>query len=356
MRRCMAWAPVVVGLSLLGCKKPAKAEVISFEENTPTYGRATMTFRLQTTPGARIEYLDQSTYASASGDAKVVFPLDKVTSKPGGKGLIYLTLIPPSEAKKVKKSSGPFLFDWPAAVTVTGDSVSCGSRRCRGKLDSSSSRLELEVDPGTVVEIDGQTLPSGGPKLTTTLDFSKRARSAPTSILGDGRSKYKFEVPITITFADKTKLEGKLPRDGRALGFVNTQLGTIAKGPVRFAGETAGPSANRSLVVYSILGSKVLGTAATIGDLDLVSSEKTTIRSLSCGSYRSRKTGNVVGMSRLLHDEEVSVYERRTGALVATKRFVSRTPACPDVVRPGASIDGYVDSSAVEAWLATFLK
>lgn len=313
-----------------------------------------MTFRLQTTPGARIEYLDQSTYASASGDAKVVFPLDKVTSKPGGKGLIYLTLIPPS-GRRSRSLSGPFLFDWPAAVTVTGDSVSCGSRRCRGKLDSSSSRLELEVDPGTVVEIDGQTLPSGGPKLTTTLDFSKRARSAPTSILRGRPLQVQVRGPDHDHVRRKTKLEGKLPRDGRSLGFVNTQLGTIAKGPVRFAGETAGPSANRSLVVYSILGSKVLGTATTIGDLDLVSSEKTTIRSLWCGSYRSRKTGNVVGMSRLL-DEEVSVYERRTGALVATKRFVSRTPACPDVVRPGASIDGYVDSSAVEAWLATFLK
>lgn len=356
MRRSVTWcALLVVCASVVACKKPAKVEVVSFHERAPTYGQATMTFEVKTAPGARIEYLSRSTYASATGEARLEFPADKVVAKPGGKGQIYLNVQPPKEAK-MKSFAGPCLFDWPAAVKVEGETISCGSRLCRGKLDKYSPRLELEVDPGTTVEVDGQRLPSTGPKISTTLDLGKRALAAPVSVLGKDRSKYTFDVPITFTFPDKTKLEGKLPATGSALSFVNTQLGAVAKGPVLFGGEAARPSANKSLVVYSILGSKVLGAATTVADLDLVSATKTTTRSLSCGSYRSRNTGNVVGMDRTLHDEEVSVYERRTGKLVATKRFASTVPSCPDVVRPGAGINGYPDSRAVEAWLGTFVR
>lgn len=187
MRRSVACCFLVVCASLVACKKPAKVEVVSFRERSPTYGQATITFEVKTAPGARIEYAGGSTYASATGEARLEFPADKVVAKPGGKGQIYVNVQPPRESKQ-KNFAGPCLFDWPAAVKVEGETISCGSRVCRGKLDKYSPRLDLEVEPGTVVEVDGQRLPSSGPKITTTLDLGKRALSAPTSVLGKDRS------------------------------------------------------------------------------------------------------------------------------------------------------------------------
>ncbi len=355
MRHATSITTLLLALSLVACRKPATLEIVSFRESASAYGGDKVTFQVKTAPGSRIEYLSQSTYASDTGTASLEFPADKVVAKPGGKGQIFLNLQPPSGAK-LKKFSGPFVFDWPAVVKMSDDAISCGSRRCKGRIDKARSRIEMEVEPGTVVVLDGQKLPATGAKIDAPLDLGKQARSAPVSILGSTRSAYKFEIPIVLTFPDQTKLEGKLPRDGASLAFVNTQLGTIEKGPVRFGGEPDGPSAGKSLVVYSILGSKVLGSANTIGDLDLVSATKTTIRTLSCGAYRSRNTGNSIRMDRTLHDEEVSVYERRSGKRVASKSFPSRVPSCPDVMKPSQYLSGYPDAKAVEAWLASLLK
>jgi hypothetical protein len=118
---------------------------------------------------------------------------------------------------------------------------------------------------------------------------------------------------------------GVLTIPGHALAApIAATLAAVADGPVVVEKDTPAPRRPRSLIE---LRAKVIdgyfGSPATLKELDLVAITKARpLRTIArCGPYRSEMSGRPISWTASGGDEEVAVYERRTGRVVARRVF-----------------------------------
>ena len=100
----------------------------------------------------------------------------------------------------------------------------------------------------------------------------------------------------------------------------------------------------------------VAGGDQPLGSLDYIGTTRRSTIKLSRCDYASRSgRGHVI--SRKRHDEVVSWLDRRTGKVVASKRFQAPTPRCPDSSYGArTSVTTNVDPAIVAPWFRRQLK
>lgn len=201
---------------------------------------------------------------------------------------------------------------------------------------------------GTKIEVQGKTVVTKGAteRLPVSFDFSKELLATP--VAGSSPIAFKLTSPDGISEVATTQIEVTSARIDRALD-------AAKKGPLRFAGEatTVGPSKVVALVESSV----TFHGQGTLRDLELVAFvERLPARSRDCGTYVGSKTGRRVTISNSAYDEEVVVYERKTGKVRARRTFRADMPACAaSLSSEYTGVKGTVSSKDKAAYVQTFV-
>lgn len=221
----------------------------------------------------------------------------------------------------------------PAALRFdpTTRSIACLGKACTGTFNIyQDARLDFtDIDPMSTVALgpeQGRTITK---QLSLTLDMKPFLEKVPLADMFKPYPMGNIDLPLELGFADGTKLSTKINVAANQLKpALVAAFGKVTRGGVLFAGEEAAPGSQRSLLDLS--HQTLLGTAATVRDIDLVANLADKDRP-GCGTEGTSEA-------------DVTVYERRTGKVVATRHFSA--PNCKDDY----------DDAAVEAWVRSFVK
>ena len=155
-------------------------------------------------------------------------------------------------------------------------------------------------------------------------------------------------LPIVLE-ASGAKASDALELRGPALtDLAARQLAKIVQGPVAFAAERANAGDPDLLVVVGVPNRPmiVVGKPGKLEDVDLVAVAKPAERFFGCGS----------GGSGILYvDLDVTVFGRRTGKLVGTRKLLADRVPCPPTPTPG-QLKGDVRDDDIKRVLAELLK
>ncbi len=275
---------------------------------------------------------------SVYGDSQVKRPIGKPKYRYGN-------------ATVMAKRSPRILFN------PTTREVSCIGKPCTGTINTTTFRLDFrDIEAGAMVDLAGSKARSQGRTLAVTPDLTAFYNQVKVAEVFKEYPVDEFEVPMAVEFQDGGKLSTKLKFPASALKFpMGTSLGAVARGPVRFTGESDGPSADKSIFV-SGYKPRVFGSAERAKDIDLVAVVNEERSNPSCGTYVGQTTGTRRTIDRSLTSANVSVFERRSGKKRSARRFGARDPGCPGTTWTGSPLVGTYDDAEVETWIKSFLK
>jgi hypothetical protein len=229
----------------------------------------------------------------------------------------------------------------------------CGGDFCSGSelvvQTDGKVRVRMALPVGASGTVDGQTV-------TSTLAVDGRpgcGRSTEMPELHIDLNHHVPALPLAGLVGDPPTAElrlragvvadgerwGVLPIPARALAVaVAGALEAVAKGPVVFEGDTPAPPRPRTLIeIRDGTVDGFFGGPATVNSLDLVAVTKARPqrRVARCGPYTSEAGSKPFFWDVSAGDEEATVYDRRTGRIVAHRVF-SASYACPDFYRAPA--------------------
>ncbi len=223
------------------------------------------------------------------------------------------------------------------------------------------SMISFKVSgPGSYTIDLGGSKASGTGGATATYDASSAYVSTPASNLtSTSTSCVGLTIPLNLTLDGKPLFNGKLQRGcadyKQGWGFNKTDFTPVVFG----ARDVAPPGARRGL----LFGQTLIGTPATLGEIDLVAAEVSeSRRRVGCGSY-SNSTGNTITLSGNVITQTLEVRERRTGKVVARRPFTGKGTPCPENISLKKGASGNVDAGDVsptmdvkQAWLKSLVK
>lgn len=144
---------------------------------------------------------------------------------------------------------------------------------------------------------------------------------------------------------------------------VHEALAPIEKGPITPGGEPGAQKAGKSMVILGKGEDDVwfYGAPSTLVDLDYVGVRKQLPehQMLKCGPYAGATGSTVVRIVGV--DEELTLYDRRTGKIKTTHHFYAAYRACPDSVSSVGGGDetqtqrSEVDPKTIESWAKQIL-
>ncbi len=240
----------------------------------------------------------------------------------------------------------------PRARLVSTSGVGCGftsKRVCVTSADYSltegKTTYNLRAPVGTKVEVLGKTMVAKGSKESVQQSFDVSKELLATQVGGSS----SFPVKITSPDGVSESAQSTLPLDSFRIG---RAFDAAKKGPMRFANEpgAVGPSKVVALVNGSILSFRGKGTLA---ELELVAfTESLPARHQSCGTYVGEKSGRRVTITNSAYDQEIVVYERKTGKVRTRRTFRANMPACESSISSQyTGIKGEVDGKEINAFV-----
>jgi len=228
---------------------------------------------------------------------------------------------------------------------------------CSLSIDAAGTGLRVSAPKGTKIAWAGKQVASTGaddlplPKK----DFDKLASHAFDA------KPFRLETTATLTFAG-----GEVGTAAFVFGTADVKsavmkkLWDARKGPVAVPGDDAAPAKPRVLVVAFTSGSGygTYGRPTRFSDYDLVAYEDTKRRTRTCGPYTGQKTGKTATFDLHHEDVEVTVHDRRTGAVKGTRTFRAPDLSCPSSFTGVGSTynDSRVERKDIEAWLGSFVQ
>lgn len=244
----------------------------------------------------------------------------------------------------------------PRARVTGGSAISggCGNDRVcvnAPSIDITTGKVDLSVyaPTGTKVEVLGRSLVGKGMNTAAPAAFDLSREVLASSVEG-GR------VPITVKVTSPDGVtETKSSSMEVAAISVRTALDKVKTGPVRFANEpgTVGPS---RVVAFKRSSSTTFHGKGTLPELELVAFAQTLpARNQSCGTYVGQTTGRRVTITNSAYDEEVIVYERKTGRIRTRRTFRAPMPSCTSSTTSASGSGGSVASKDLVAYVETLV-
>jgi len=156
---------------------------------------------------------------------------------------------------------------------------------------------------------------------------------------------------LKLELSDGRRGETKVP----PLNF-DLQIGDIFKtidhGPVTFGAEPADPKPADALYdVDGLTSSRLYGKPAAVQNIDFIAIH-TTLPAEKGRKICSGYTGRQQTLTLVLKETEVTIWNRRTGAVVA-KQVFPPDRECPAAALDKAEQDHTADPTKIEAWLKT---
>lgn len=327
---------------------PEKADLVDVSASPKDYGKVRVS-RVEIIGKEALDtgYL-RSTYAAESfpvGTTRVKLKVKGETKNLVRKWSAAETIV---EVDVTRPPLGPRAYVGPG----TSASGCFGSRVCvfPPNLDLATGKVDFGINApvGTKVEIQGRPFVGKGmtQSVPASFDMSKEVGSTPI----DGR----IPIAIKLTSPDGVSEVKSATIDLNA-GRIRTALDGVKKGPVRFAGDSAtvGPA---RLVAYKKGTTTTFYGKGLLTELELVAFvESLPTRNMSCGTYVGQTTGRRVTISNSAYDEEVVVYERKTGRVRTRRTFRAAMPGCSSSTSSASGSGGFVNSKDLTAYVESLV-
>ncbi len=237
-----------------------------------------------------------------------------------------------------KKGSGA---DVPKNVTIeakdnyTGG-VDLDGYGVSGNISFSSLTVDLKVPEGTTGTLDGRALPVSGTSIKGPFMLGDSAAELDLT-----SSVHEFNKMSTATVTMKLALalprgslaETTLPLDALATkAALMNLLVSVEKGPVTFPGETASSGPAKTAAYIQLIGGStdlmaLIGGATKTKEVDLVAVAHEDVRTVPCAKEYTDGT-NRYTVNRFVFDDDVHLFDRRTGKEVGAKKFAGKVPKC----------------------------
>lgn len=199
--------------------------------------------------------------------------------------------------------------------------------------------LRVQTKPGPKLTVAGQLIAPGG---EVPIDLVPHLANVPLSVLLKGESV----PPVPVSFDIDGKVIAKsFPFDYRNLSRMLMSAFAKVSGGTGWVipGDSGAPAKPRSVVIYDPLGMLRVGADVALKDLDLVAVAGQTGdvgRTRKCGPY-SDGTGEPKTLTISAPRSAVTLFDRRTGAVVDTKTFEGQMPPCPREFMAEVGREGY---------------
>ena len=267
-----------------------------------------------------------------------------------------------------------------------GTTVTAGA--CHGSICASKNlgadaqgtlRLLVHAAIGATVEMEGQKVVIDAPPTTSSNDgtapsgilvvnLASRVPDFPLDRLAAGSEDETVELRVKVT----TDTAKEYAFSVGALAFraaVAAEARKVASGPVLPDGADT-PARARAMLYLREQKLEFFGAPAKLRDVDLIAIDdiKPPQTLPDCGPYKSNGA-LAVTVRHLRVDEEVAVYERRTGKLRKKRLFPAPKGTCPDSVSvTGTDVHGFFSATdrpkdiverpapdVIDAWVKTAL-
>jgi hypothetical protein len=315
----------VLAVGAAGCDKPIEVRA-DVKLNEPGY----VVIWLRADKGAQIRVRDQTvrgegpdTWPSLRFPA-LAFPAGAVTvpvdaTLGARKGHLDLTFHRPPVPATVQMG------------TPAGEpSFPCAGPFCQGMLlRSADDTIQLQVKgaPGTVVEIEQQKVTLDGEKpATVKIELAKHVPDALDELAKDGWIDVPVKVTTDSTASDVLRLSSRAVAaslEGRILA--------AAGSPINLGGGDAAPVRGSLLFVKRDRTVVHLGGGSKLADVDRVAVVSPVKRKLPACSYMG--SGGFTGLDHAAVDDEIVVYDRRTGKERAKRTFAAVKRDCPASIK-----------------------
>jgi hypothetical protein len=312
---------------------------------------------VKTLPGAELRFEGQTkTAGDRAGD---VFSVKKSALKVGKNtftveataGVLFSKKSASKSATWEADAKSLVRFRAPANVadaegTFACEGVMCGTGTFRA---TKAGKLPLDVESAVAasITVEGQKVQlAPGKPSSVEIDLTPRlatAAAAPSD---------RLALSVVLE-AQGAKSADVLSLTGGALADIaSRRFAEIERGPVTFAGEATGGEPADALVVVGYPGAKLLavGKPGKVQDVDFVAVAKPAERFFGCGKTQADGTGI------LYTDLEVKVYDRRTAAVVTTKKLLADRVPCPPASSGQTKVKSDVREDDVRKVLAEVLK
>jgi hypothetical protein len=237
-------------------------------------------------------------------------------------------------------------LDLPPRLRSSPEGLDCVARaRCTIRWGEGDT-LAINGTPGVVV--------SSGAANATIPPVGAGMENGSTSLAldvglaqGDMTQLYTADAPLTVTFpvnvtvpGNTTPIAGTITRTGpvvreRIVAF----LGRVVSGPLVVEGTGTGRSV--AYLPFGGEGNLIYGASAppaSLSDIAYVAIADWTYTTVGECPYEGVQTGRVRYVRQSKADALVRLYDRRTGRMMAERRFEGHRPACPDRIEAGRDV------------------
>lgn len=306
--------------------------------------------RVRTEPGARVSVSSSpEVEADADGAATVLYPFQR-TREPTVEIEVRTTV---REDGRARDGRQRVTVERPARIFVRGSVAECSTRSCALGVETDGALTMSGIDATARITLGQSTAvgeaPDPSEELLAALD--------PTALFGD--ESYTVPLPLRIELGDGARFDGVYPVNAWTLRRVLFgRFATAAQGAVEV------PAEGRGRTILWLDGTagdpiapdmRLIGAAATVGDIGRVAIVTAAPRRRSCGRYGRGSDARAVFVER--RHARIVVYDRRRGRVSRRRTLNAPAIACPRniTVEPGVGdIDAgrsEVDPDAIAAWL-----
>lgn len=221
----------------------------------------------------------------------------------------------------------------------------CGGLECEVREGFASELvIEVKAPEGTKVEMGDASGTVGASTLSLKPKIAHALLEVPMGEIQSSSSTKTLPLPIELTLPDGTVLAQSMnigTNTVREEAF--RALAAAANGPQELAGDSEAARAKRDTMVHL----RMVGTSPTleafcgpdatkVAEVDLVAIQtKAGERERSCGTYVG-PSGEKASFGVTMFDNEVAIYDRRSGKKLASRTFNAPPGQCPSNITRAA--------------------
>jgi hypothetical protein len=232
--------------------------------------------------------------------------------------------------------------------------VGCKGDLCDGKFSAAGTTMtvKLKGDPALKVEIQGKQFAVSEAGSDAQIDLLLAALGVPAKSLESSPTGVDIEVRIIAPDKTVSKETVRFDVEEVLLAFVRS----VEQHALVFPVEGAAKFKKDSMIVFRDASVWAKGDEnARLWDVDLVAFEKETeVDGSPCRFYDEK--GNVVDKLRSGVSLDLTVYDRRSGKKVVTKKYPVRIGACPKEMKASEFLDYGYDGEAHEKLMTSLVQ
>jgi len=226
-----------------------------------------------------------------------------------------------------------------------------------GEVSFSHLTVDLKVPEGTTGTLDGRPLTVSGTTIKGPFVLGESAAEillAPEVNTLTGMPTEKVTLKLALALPSGSTAEVSLPLDEMATkGALLGLLQSVQQGPVTFPGEApaTGPAKTATRVQLIDPGVHLMptvGSGTKVKDVDLIAIDHADVRTVAC-PHEYTDGSNRYTVNRFVSDNDVHLFDRRTGKEVAAQKFAGKVPKCTRTTT--GDFYGDENDPAITKWL-----